>query len=345
MRSGFDGRRHIRLRGHPERLPAGRLRRHRGSGRGQEPVHRGRPYKVPNVRITARSILSNTTPAMAFRGFGTPQVNWAVESNIDAAARALGIDRAEIRLRNLATRGEEVVPDDTPADGLWPETVEKAMDMIGWDEPLPDRSRAGPRGGHQVERHDRALVLDRAAAGRRQRAGLRRHQRHGPGCAHDLRPDRGQRDGRADRHGQRDHGRHRRRALRPADLGQPLDRLHGQRHHACLPRHPGPGGRPWPRAAESVPRDQIVGRPGRGRPARRGRSADGRCRPGRPGQARWRDHRQRACIARRSSPIIRSAAARPSTSSTAPRSSCRWTRRPATSPSTSTSSWATPASR
>ena len=96
------------------------------------------PYKVPNVRITARSILSNTTPAMAFRGFGTPQVNWAVESNVDAAARALGLDRAQIRLRNLATRGEEVVPGDTPADGLWPETVEKAMALVGWDTPLPE---------------------------------------------------------------------------------------------------------------------------------------------------------------------------------------------------------------
>jgi CO/xanthine dehydrogenase Mo-binding subunit len=96
------------------------------------------PYKVPNVRISARSILSNTTPAMAFRGFGTPQVNWAVESNIDAAARALGIDRAEMRLRNLATRGEEIVANDTPADGLWHETVEKAMELIGWDRPLPE---------------------------------------------------------------------------------------------------------------------------------------------------------------------------------------------------------------
>ena len=95
------------------------------------------PYKVPNVRITARSILSNTTPACAFRGFGTPQVNWAVESNLDAGARALGIDRAELRLRNLATRGEEIVPGDTPADGLWPQTVQKAMDMIGWGTPLP----------------------------------------------------------------------------------------------------------------------------------------------------------------------------------------------------------------
>ncbi len=96
------------------------------------------PYKVPNVRITARSILSNTTPACAFRGFGTPQINWAVESTIDAAARALGIDRAEMRLRNLATRGEDIIPGDTPADGLWPETVAKAMDMIGWGAPLPE---------------------------------------------------------------------------------------------------------------------------------------------------------------------------------------------------------------
>ena len=96
------------------------------------------PYKVPNVRITARSILSNTTPACAFRGFGTPQINWAVESTIDAAARALGIDRAEMRLRNLATRGEDIIPGDTPADGLWPETVAKAMDMIGWGTPLPE---------------------------------------------------------------------------------------------------------------------------------------------------------------------------------------------------------------
>jgi CO/xanthine dehydrogenase Mo-binding subunit len=96
------------------------------------------PYKVPHVRITARSILSNTTPACAFRGFGTPQINWAVEGNMDAGARALGIDRAEIRLRNLATRGEEVVPGDTPADGLWPETVRTAMQAIGWGTPLPE---------------------------------------------------------------------------------------------------------------------------------------------------------------------------------------------------------------
>ena len=36
------------------------------------------PYNVPAVRILARSILSHTVPSTAFRGFGNPQINWAV---------------------------------------------------------------------------------------------------------------------------------------------------------------------------------------------------------------------------------------------------------------------------
>ncbi len=37
------------------------------------------PYRTPNARISARAVLSHTTPSCAFRGFGTPQVAWAVE--------------------------------------------------------------------------------------------------------------------------------------------------------------------------------------------------------------------------------------------------------------------------
>ena len=95
------------------------------------------PYRVPAVRIVARTILSHTTPSTAFRGFGIPQVTWARESNLDAGARALGMDRLEIRLCNLAAYGEEFIPGDTPADGKWEETVHKAADLIGWGTPLP----------------------------------------------------------------------------------------------------------------------------------------------------------------------------------------------------------------
>jgi CO/xanthine dehydrogenase Mo-binding subunit len=71
------------------------------------------------------------------RGFGNPQVNWAVESNLDEAARRLGIDRLEIRLRNLARKGEAFIPWDTPCDGHWEQSVRRAAELIGWDTPTP----------------------------------------------------------------------------------------------------------------------------------------------------------------------------------------------------------------
>lgn len=95
------------------------------------------PYRVPAARIVARSILSHTTPSTAFRGFGNPQQIWAVESNMNEAATALGIDPLELRLRNLARRGDDFIPGDRPADGDWAQTVNRAAEMIDWGTPLP----------------------------------------------------------------------------------------------------------------------------------------------------------------------------------------------------------------
>ncbi len=100
------------------------------------------PYRVPNVRILARSVLSHTVPSTAFRGFGNPQQIWAVESNMTEAAHALGLDPLELRLRNLARKGEAFIPHDTPADGDWAQAVRRAAEMIGWgSEPAPGRGR------------------------------------------------------------------------------------------------------------------------------------------------------------------------------------------------------------
>ncbi len=100
------------------------------------------PYRVPAARVLARSVLSHTTPSTAFRGFGNPQQIWAVESNMDEAARVLGIDPVALRLQNLARPGEAFIPGDTPADGDWARTVERAAEMIGWGTPpTPGRGR------------------------------------------------------------------------------------------------------------------------------------------------------------------------------------------------------------
>jgi CO/xanthine dehydrogenase Mo-binding subunit len=98
------------------------------------------PYRVPDARIGVRALLSHTPPATALRGFGSPQMAWAFESQMDDAARRLGIDAVEIRLRNLARRGEEIVrgSGDTPADGDWADALQRAANWIGWGTPLPD---------------------------------------------------------------------------------------------------------------------------------------------------------------------------------------------------------------
>ena len=151
----------------------------------------GGPYCCPAVRIVARSVLSHTVPSTAFRGFGNPQQIWATESNMDDAARQLGIDPLELRLRNLARTGDPFIPGDTPADGEWPRGAPPGSraDRLG-------RSRAGrswPRHRRRPEGRpdDGALVFDGPHAGRRQRRHVRRHVGHGPGRADDLRPDRG----------------------------------------------------------------------------------------------------------------------------------------------------------
>jgi CO/xanthine dehydrogenase Mo-binding subunit len=95
------------------------------------------PYNCPQVRIVARSVLSHTVPSTAFRGFGNPQQIWATESNMDDAARQLGIDPLELRLRNLARTGDPFIPGDTPADGEWPDALRRAAQLIGWGDAVP----------------------------------------------------------------------------------------------------------------------------------------------------------------------------------------------------------------
>jgi len=95
------------------------------------------PYRTPNVRIVARGVLSHTVPSTAFRGFGVPQLAWAVESQLAEAARRLGLDPLELRARNLARKGEDFIPGDTPADGDWEQALRRAAQAVAWDTPAP----------------------------------------------------------------------------------------------------------------------------------------------------------------------------------------------------------------
>lgn len=62
-------------------------------------------YKYSDVKIDAKLVYTNKIPTGAFRGFGNPSAEWAVEQAIDMGAHALGIDPLELARLNAAEVG------------------------------------------------------------------------------------------------------------------------------------------------------------------------------------------------------------------------------------------------
>ena len=86
-------------------------------------IHAAGPYRCANTRIEGRVVMTNTPPYGAFRGFGAPQTQFAMEVHMDRIAETLGIDPVTLRLRNA------LKPGDTTATGqkLGPDTSAVAV--------------------------------------------------------------------------------------------------------------------------------------------------------------------------------------------------------------------------
>ena len=61
----------------------------------------GGVYDIPAIAVDVRGAFSNTVPVDAYRGAGKPEANYITERCIEAAARTLGFDPAELRRKNL----------------------------------------------------------------------------------------------------------------------------------------------------------------------------------------------------------------------------------------------------
>src|SRR5204862_432886 len=67
-------------------------------------------YRIPAASYEGYSVVTNCCPVVANRGIGKPFMNFALERTVDAIARELGIDRAEIRFRNFIQAERARVP-------------------------------------------------------------------------------------------------------------------------------------------------------------------------------------------------------------------------------------------
>ncbi len=67
------------------------------------------PYRVAHVHADVYGVVTNHVFTGAFRGFGSPQVNFAVEQLMDMAAERTGLSPLEIRRINAVTQGSETI--------------------------------------------------------------------------------------------------------------------------------------------------------------------------------------------------------------------------------------------
>jgi CO/xanthine dehydrogenase Mo-binding subunit len=90
------------------------------------------PYRIPHVDVNAYAVFTNTASAGSYRGFGTPEVCWAYESQLDIIAAKLGVDPFALRMKNLLERGEEYAQGDRPIDSDLDDALEIVAKEIGW---------------------------------------------------------------------------------------------------------------------------------------------------------------------------------------------------------------------
>ena len=171
VRARLPARRHALGRRVPRRLRRRRLRRHRAAHHPEGHLYRHRP--VPRRRTSccaSRAVYTNTTPGGAFRGFGVPQLAWALR----VAARRRGPAP-----RSRSGRAAPAEP-PRPRRGVRARRDADRRQVRGEPERAPPRRSAGRRRPRPIAGAGVAMMMkasigahgvggDRAPARRRQR--------------------------------------------------------------------------------------------------------------------------------------------------------------------------------
>jgi aerobic carbon-monoxide dehydrogenase large subunit len=93
-------------------------------------------YVIPDVEVNSTSVLTTTTPVVAYRGAGRPEATAAIERAMDLFAHEIGMDPAEVRRRNLIGRDEFPFTSVTGATydvGDYERALDLAMEASGYE--------------------------------------------------------------------------------------------------------------------------------------------------------------------------------------------------------------------
>jgi carbon-monoxide dehydrogenase large subunit len=109
-------------------------------------------YTIPKAESSSNSVVTNTTPTVAYRGAGRPEATAALERAVDCFALEIGMDPVEVRRANLI--GPDQFPYTTPTgtdydSGNYAGALDLALEIAGYDalraEQRARREAGGPK--------------------------------------------------------------------------------------------------------------------------------------------------------------------------------------------------------
>lgn len=115
-------------------------------------------YKLPHIRYVGKAVYTNKVPSCAFRGYGNPQITWAVENLMDELAEAVGWDPLDFRLKNYIGLGDlfwgqgPTVKSIIQSCGV-EEILRRGAEMVDW--------YSRPRPQEQTGRYRRGIGMGR----------------------------------------------------------------------------------------------------------------------------------------------------------------------------------------
>jgi len=101
-------------------------------------------YDIPNIEVQAVSVVTNTTPIVAYRGAGRPEATAAAERAMDLFAAEIGMDAVDVRRMNLVPKFME--PYDTPMGttydcGDYEGSLDLALEHAGYADLRAEQQR------------------------------------------------------------------------------------------------------------------------------------------------------------------------------------------------------------
>jgi carbon-monoxide dehydrogenase large subunit len=106
-------------------------------------------YDIPHATLRSRAVFTNTMPTQAYRSSGRPEVTFAIERLVDKAARVTGIDRLELRRRNLVPVAKMPYTNavgSTYDSGEYELNLDRVLRLADWTGAAARRAEARRRG-------------------------------------------------------------------------------------------------------------------------------------------------------------------------------------------------------